>query len=103
MATSTEKRQKVGLFQRFFHRSMSIFPRFPTFPAFSNFYGTKTPLVNFFKKKLLATGWRDGRWRFLFRWRGKLGAVVSGWGGQGWLSASRRQTRYPMWQTPGTN
>ena len=38
MATSTEKRQKVGLFQRFFHPSMSIFPRFPTFPAFSNFY-----------------------------------------------------------------
>ncbi len=37
-ATSTEKRQKVGLFQRFFHPSMSIFPRFPTFPAFSNFY-----------------------------------------------------------------
>ncbi len=38
MATSTEKRQKVGLFQRFFHPSMSIFPRFPTFPALSNFY-----------------------------------------------------------------
>ena len=44
MATSTEKRQKVGLFQRFFHHSMSIFPRFPTFPAFSNFY-SRTPLV----------------------------------------------------------
>jgi len=40
-ATSTEKRQKVGLFQRFFHPSMSIFPRFPTFPAFSNFYSRK--------------------------------------------------------------
>jgi len=38
MATSTEKRQKVCLFQRFFHPSMSIFPRFPTFPALSNFY-----------------------------------------------------------------
>ena len=38
MATSTEKRQKVGLFQRFFQPSMSIFPRFPTFPALSNFY-----------------------------------------------------------------
>jgi hypothetical protein len=38
MAKSTEKRQKVGLFQRFFHPSMSIFPRFPTFPALSNFY-----------------------------------------------------------------
>jgi hypothetical protein len=38
MAKSTEKRQKVGLFQRFFHPSMSIFPRFPTFPTFSNFY-----------------------------------------------------------------
>ena len=37
MARSTEKRQKVGLFQRFFHPSMSIFPRFPTFPALSNF------------------------------------------------------------------
>jgi hypothetical protein len=41
MATSTEKRQKVGLFQRFFHPSMSIFPRFPTFPALSNFYSRK--------------------------------------------------------------
>ena len=29
-----EKRKKVGLFQRFFHPSMSIFPRFPTFPTF---------------------------------------------------------------------
>ena len=41
MAKSTEKRQKVGLFQRFFHPSMSIFPRFPTFPALSNFYSRK--------------------------------------------------------------
>jgi hypothetical protein len=45
MATSTEKRQKVGLFQRFFHLSMSIFPRFPTFPAFSNFYSRMNPLA----------------------------------------------------------
>jgi hypothetical protein len=40
MATSTEKRQKVGLFQRFFQPSMSIFPWFPTFPALSNFYSS---------------------------------------------------------------
>ena len=45
MATSTEKRQKVGLFQRFFHLSMAIFPRFPTFPAFSNFYSRMNPLA----------------------------------------------------------
>jgi hypothetical protein len=38
MARSTEKRKKVGLFQRFFHPSLSTFPRFPTFPAFANFY-----------------------------------------------------------------
>ena len=38
MARSTEKRKKVGLFQRFFHPSMSIFPRFPTFPAFQFLY-----------------------------------------------------------------
>jgi len=33
-----QKRKKVGLFQRFFHPSMSIFPWIPTFPTFSNFY-----------------------------------------------------------------
>jgi len=44
VTTSTEKRQKVGLFQRFFHPSMSIFPRFPTFPALSNFYSRKLNL-----------------------------------------------------------
>ena len=43
MAKSTEKRQKVGLFQRFFHPSMSDFPRFPTFPALSNFYSRGNP------------------------------------------------------------
>jgi hypothetical protein len=32
------EQQKVGLFQRFFHPSISNFPRFPTFPAFSNLY-----------------------------------------------------------------
>ena len=47
MATSTEKRQKVGLFQRFFHPSMSIFPRFPTFPALSNFYSRKGSVFKF--------------------------------------------------------
>jgi hypothetical protein len=50
MATSTEKRQKVGLFQRFFHPSMSIFPRFPTFPALSNFY-SRTEFGIFFGEK----------------------------------------------------
>ena len=40
--STKEKRKKVGLFQRFFHPSMSIFPRFPTFPALSNFYSRTT-------------------------------------------------------------
>jgi hypothetical protein len=41
MAKSTEKRKKVGLFQRFFHASVSTFPPFPTFSAFANFYNRK--------------------------------------------------------------
>ena len=43
MAQSTEKRKKVGLFQGVFHPSMAIFPRFPTFPAFS--YRCSIPLA----------------------------------------------------------
>jgi len=41
MAKSTEKRKNVGLFQRFFHASLSTFPPFPTFSAFANFYNRK--------------------------------------------------------------
>jgi hypothetical protein len=37
MARSTEKRKKVGLFQRFFHPSVATFPAFPTFSAFAKF------------------------------------------------------------------
>jgi hypothetical protein len=33
-----EKRENVGLFQRFFHHFMSTFTEFPTFSAFSNFF-----------------------------------------------------------------
>jgi hypothetical protein len=36
-ARSTEKRKKVGLFQRFFHPSMANFPAIPIFSAFANF------------------------------------------------------------------
>ncbi len=44
MAKSTEKRKKMGLFQRFFHAFLSTFPPFPTFSAFANFYNRKCVL-----------------------------------------------------------
>jgi len=47
MARSTEKRQKVGLFQRFFHPCMSIFRDFRLFRPFLIFIvGYETRVVN---------------------------------------------------------